>query len=864
MPENQVFDYLPLLRRSDGAARYQQPRFQDSQQTQDNRINRSGHSAHLGGQVATVTGNWQSQQTARVQDGLPSIGDGIPLLLQIDDMLDIDDLRNFFGFEIISEEDDGFVIVASEDKTLGFFQEKLRDFVESIDGSAGIAKIHELSQDLTQEERLKRILSDRLFLELPQLDTDTEYIVDVSFSCQGNWVLPKLRKRGRLTDRTWAKVEAEWSQARNIAYQKWDELKDERMTAVDEFVRFYRGEIIRDVAPNSDSPPDYFELRLRLPGRGLKDLILNHPYIFEVAEPEEIELPQQHARLLRDIQTQLVVAPPSATAPVVCVIDSGIQEEHLLLEPAIDKTSSHCFLPNESPTDVADYVMDGGHGTRVASAVLYGDEITATGVLAPLAWIQNARVLNSDCKLPIELLPPALIRDVITHYHNGPRKTRIFNHSINADAPCRKKHMSAWAAEIDRLSNEHDILVIQSIGNLKVSNTTPKAGVTELLAAGKCYPEYLSEHCCRLANPAQSFQALTVGSVAYQTYDDGGWQSFAKRTAEPSAFSRSGLGIWDSIKPEVVEFGGDFLGTTGASPSVSVPANAKECYPNLARTTLQGGPPFDRDTVGTSFAAPKVTRIAAQLQSVLPDESCLLYRALIVQSARWPDWANSLSTSDKSVMITRIGYGVPDAGRASTNDDFRTTYITRGEQEIKQGACHIYQIPIPNSINRPGNDYLIRVDVTLSYAAEPRRTRRTHRGYLSTWLDWMSNRKGEQIDSFVSRTTKDDDTVVREGTSFPWAINTRSSDGQITDVRRSVGTIQKDWAYVPSNALPENFCIAVRGHKGWSKDPDNTANYTLAVSIEIVGKEIAIYDPLRIAVDELQAELGVEEIETET
>jgi hypothetical protein len=178
MPENQVFDYLPLLRRSDGAARYQQPRFQDSQQTQDNRINRSGHSAHLGGQVATVTGNWQSQQTARVQDGLPSIGDGIPLLLQIDDMLDIDDLRNFFGFEIISEEDDGFVIVASEDKTLGFFQEKLRDFVESIDGSAGIAKIHELSQDLTQEERLKRILSDRLFLELPQLDTDTEYIVD--------------------------------------------------------------------------------------------------------------------------------------------------------------------------------------------------------------------------------------------------------------------------------------------------------------------------------------------------------------------------------------------------------------------------------------------------------------------------------------------------------------------------------------------------------------------------------------------------------------------------------------------------------------------------------------------------------------
>ena len=43
-----------------------------------------------------------------------------------------------------------------------------------------------------------------------------------------------------------------------------------------------------------------FRIRIRIPGRGLKDLILNHPYIFEVAEPDDIELPQQHARQLRE------------------------------------------------------------------------------------------------------------------------------------------------------------------------------------------------------------------------------------------------------------------------------------------------------------------------------------------------------------------------------------------------------------------------------------------------------------------------------------------------------------------------------------------------------------------------------------
>ena len=74
----------------------------------------------------------------------------------------------------------------------------------------------------------------------------------------------------------------------------------------------------------------------------------------------------------------------------------------------------------------------------------------------------------------------------------------------------------------------------------------------------------------------------------------------------------------------------------GNSPTVDTPTIGRDCYPELVRSTMHGGPAVDRDEVGTSYAAPKVTKIAARLQSVLPDESSLLYRALIVQSARWP------------------------------------------------------------------------------------------------------------------------------------------------------------------------------------------------------------------------------------
>ena len=73
-----------------------------------------------------------------------------------------------------------------------------------------------------------------------------------------------------------------------------------------------------------------------------------------------------------------------------------------------------------------------------------------------------------------------------------------------------------------------------------------------------------------------------------------------------------------------------------------------------------------------------------------------------------------------------------------------------------------------------------------------------------------------------------------------------------------MGTVQKDWAIVKSNALPESFCIAVVGHQGWNPDPDSTARYALAVSFEIVNKEIPIYEPLHTAVIELQNELEAE------
>lgn len=864
MPNGHNFQHLPLILRESGAAKLTRGG-SVADQTLNNRANRGAHSANLQSSTSTVVSQRQATIAQRATESLPDLPPGIPLLLEVDPGLDIDLLRHHYNFEIVSEEEGGFVIVASANIDLTDFLNAVTAFASSAHSTATIASVHRLDDDPDQNQRLRLILSERLFGLWPNVDDNANYVVDIGVTCLGTREIPPVPKRGkRDTDATWARKQSDWANERTEAYDAWYDIQEQRINEVRRIiVDGYNGSIgqIYHTDPvDAVTLPDSFTMRVEVSGQGLKDFVLNFPFVFEVVEPDDITLPDLDSEAGVDAEKYPTPQPPEDDAPAVCVIDSGIQEEHLLLEPGVDKPTSRCFLPPPTTaTDVADYVAPGGHGTRVAGTVLYGELIRRDGPYQLPCWIQNARILDAAGELPKALFPAALLHAVVTHFHRGPRKTRIFNHSVNADSHCRLRHMSAWAAEIDSLCQLFDVLIVQSTGNLRSTAPAPNAGVRDHLNAGRTYPAFLLEPSARVANPAQSLQAISVGSVAYNFYESAGWRSFANQEAQPSSFSRSGLGIWNVIKPEVVEFGGDLLRSPGTPLILSTPAEGRESYPELVRSTFHGpGPAADRDEIGTSFAAPKVTHIAAHLQRLLPHEPCLLYRALIVQSARWPEWTrNGVNTN---LAIRTIGYGVPDLERATTNTDYRTTLISTGETGIRAGDCDVYQVPIPEDLRRPGYEYDVLVEVTLSYVAQPRRTRRNLRRYLSTWLDWKSSKLGESIESFRRRALKDQDADdnAAQGKTLRWTLGARTDHGDIEGAKRSSGTVQKDWAIVKSNELPENFCIAVMGHEGWSKDPDSEARYALAVSFEIVGREIAIYDGLRVAIEELQAELEME------
>ena len=829
-------------------------------QTLANSGDRWGHGSRLNSSVSSITANWKDTEEKREEEEQPELPKSRRIILKVDpNSFDPESLKSY-GIELIAEIEDGYIIGASADLELSELRKKIEKFIREEYGGGKVAEIWDLIDGIKKPEY---ILSPELIAHWDLVKDDQIYTVDVGIACVG--ITPKLpnspKRKTHESDDDFEKRVNRWIDKRQLTDQEWEAIAFERQDEFEIFINAYQGSIITGFQDEGGiigtaRLPDSFSCRIQISGKGLKDLVFNFPYLFDVSETDVFAEIIQQPGLSKVEASPFRLEPPESKAPKVCVIDSGIQERHSLLKAAIDLQNSRSWVPEET-NKTSDY-FHGGHGTRVAGAVLYPIAIPRTGKEKAVCWIQNARVLDANCKLPTQLFPPNLLGDIVDFYYNK-TKTRIFNHSITGSVPCRTRYMSAWAAAIDNLTWEKDILFIVAAGNLPLSGRIgyTRLSVQDHLAANRSCPDYLLEDSCRIANPAQSFQALTVGSISLASYHALPYSSISQKD-KPSAFSCSGLGIWDTIKPEVVEYGGDFVKDESIPPNITSP---KEVCPELVRSTLNGGPGVAADTVGTSFATPKVSHIAACLAADLPDESCLLYRALIVQSARWPEWTMA-DNIEKLHVIRQIGYGIPNIDRALGNSPNRITLITRGNRPIKAKEAHVYQVKLPEGLRSQGEEYEILVEVTLSYKAQPRRTRRNRRKYLSTWLDWDCSKKGENPEKFLARILKEYDAseeAEKGEEGFKWTIGKRSKNyGKIDGVSRSAGTVQKDWTVVKSFELREAFCIAVVGHEGWNNDPDAEAPYSLVISFEAIASNIPIYTPFVQAQVVIELEQQVE------
>lgn len=821
------FPHLPLVQTISGV--YKPPggggNNDENPQTRNNKQNRQQHGQTLLQTTASILADRKEAMRERAQLGLPEMpgANHIPIFLQIDtDSMKLESLKGM-GIEVISEEDDGYIIGASLD---GFVS--LHTKIEKFINQDGLYKNQaaQLWQIIAGSGwRVDQIVSGDL-RERWQTVTDEELVtVDISIACHIERPEQPKIKAGEANNSFQRRLSNWQDRISDLNLQHLD-LIDIRVEEIQRFFDAYSTAVPLDLVQFDDS----FSFRVEVSGQALKDFVQNYPYVFEVAEYEVI----QQAIVIDGIPVEpdLEIITPNESAPNVCVIDSGLQENHRLLEPAIKSEFSLNYDPIDDTT--ADLVRNGGHGTRVAGAVLFGPNIPLNGQYQPHCFILNARILDQNNLMSSRLFPPTLMEEIVSDFYEA----TIFNLSVTGSRPCRTVHMSSWAATIDKISHEHGNLFIVSAGNVADSGSPNNPGIIEHILAGRQYPDYLLESTCRIANPAQSHFAITVGSICLSEFDDDDRSSFGKRNML-SSFSRTGLGMWGAIKPEVVEYGGDWIKEKrGTNLTIEGAVN-----PLLVRS---GGLGVDRNAIGTSFATPKVTHIASILQASFPNAGPLFYKTLIIQSARLPE---SCFLNPDTGAIRKFGYGIPNLKRASENSESRVTFLDTNN--INAGSARIYTISFPHELRRQGESFDILIEATLTFSAKPRRTRRKTQSYLSSWLSWESSRLGESHDAFVSRVVKNMDNqssqTENDANSIKWTISTNPIWGKVKNIRRQDSTCQKDWVVLKSNTLSASLSFAVVGHKGWERDLSELIPFTFAVSIESLGQELQIYQELEVA-----------------
>lgn len=466
--------------------------------------------------------------------------------------------------------------------------------------------------------------------------------------------------------------------------------------------------------------PSITVMRVEAAGSALRPLL-------DVPEVAALDLPPEpdfEAQPMVDVDAgaaPAVLAPPD-NAPVIGVLDSGVND-HPMLDGLV--VGRHL---GEGITDAADVWS---HGTRVAGTALFGDlrDAIQDGDVEPVGRLAVAKVIGDDGRFPERRTVPRVMDAAIRamHAEQGCRLFVLSLGDINANLP--QGRVGPWAATLDALARELDVLIVVSAGNRSRPRPFAVPTAEELVTM---YPAYLLEPENRLAEPGGAANVMTVGSVAGGTGLDARHERDAHirpithEWGEPSPFTRIGPGAGGTRKPDVVDLGG-----TAVFDAPSASLRGAPGLPAAGVITLNHRYTERLLTAagGTSFAAPMLAHKAARLLQRMPDASANLLRALLVGAARSPDaFERRLNGISPVERIHIGGNGLVDPARAAYSDDHRVVLYAEGALVMDQFA--VYRLPIPPEF-RTGGDRTIRV--SLAYDPPVRRTRQD---YLGTKMDF--------------------------------------------------------------------------------------------------------------------------------
>ena len=351
------FPHLPLPKKISAAYKHKGIPIEKTlaETTYNNLQNRKIHGKSLKKVANKLAEDWDTQNNSREEQGLPELPNKeiVPVFLQVDTNLFDPESLYSFGIEVIAEEDNGFIIGASVDNFKSL-KEKIDKFI-AVEGKFKdkAAQLWNIIQG--NQWRVDQILSDELRAKWEAISDDEAIVVDISVACYVKIPKPPSPKKDE-SARSFKRRYNKWEDKKSELEIHRGELEIQRQDELQVFLVELGAEIMSPFVGYDDS----FSCRIRIAGKALKDLVFNYQYLFDVTEYDALTYLNHGTREESLIEADFVA--PNEGDPKICIIDSGLQENHRLISDAIDTANSKSYLPGN--VSIADEVNSGGHGTQ--------------------------------------------------------------------------------------------------------------------------------------------------------------------------------------------------------------------------------------------------------------------------------------------------------------------------------------------------------------------------------------------------------------------------------------------------------------------------------------------------------------------
>lgn len=556
----------------------------------------------------------------------------------------------------------------------------------------------------------------------------------------------------------------------------------------------------------------------------------------------------------------------------VCLLDTGVNNGHKLLEPLLSDENMHSVNPTKGIYDIAD------HGTRMAGIASYftlEDKLESSDSIVINHFLESVKLFDNSDDNHRELYGYVTESAISLAEIQNPETNRSICMAVTAPTNAIKNdgRPSSWSGAIDSIISGANEIEKSDVRRKLIFISAGNTTVSEIVEAGDAKTAVINH---MIEDPAQAWNAITVGAYTnkYQIPEE--LNGTFQPVVEPGCFSpfTSSSLMWDGkwpVKPDIVLEGGNL----SYDKSSNFYSELTDLQLLTTSKNFEIGNPFDTISM-TSSATAQAAWLGANIQHHYPEIWPETVRALIIHSADWTNsmkkalFENSLpNRADYRRLLRTCGYGVPDFSKAIWSASNRVNLIIEDEIQpffkkengsITSKEMHIHNIPWPDDVLLSLGDEIVKMRVTLSYFIEPGPCEvgwKDKYKYPSCGLQFDVNNSTEDYENFLRRINK----AIRDDEEDKGNVKNDSNRWLIGSSNRNVGSIHSDIWVGTASELSQSNRIAIYPITGWWKLRTNLhkfnskIRYSLVVSIEAPETEIDLYTVIK---NKIETEIKVE------